>query len=63
MFLPPTYFYQPFQIFSAVVDTDSGLKVPQSLPMMSSFNDSGTHKWTINKEDPLALIIPFKRDE
>ena len=63
MFLPPTYFHQPFQIFPAVVDTDSGFKVPQSLPMMSSFNDSGTHEWTINKGDPLALIIPFKRDE
>jgi hypothetical protein len=63
MFLSPTYFYQPFQIFPAIVDTDDGFKVPQSLPMMCSFDDNETHEWSIKKGDPLALVIPFKRDE
>jgi hypothetical protein len=63
IYLPPLFFCQHFQMFPAIVDTDDGFGVPQSFPVMSVYNDNSIHEWGIKKGEPLALVIPFKRDD
>jgi hypothetical protein len=63
LFLPPTFFYQPFEIVPAIVDTDDDFCVPQSFPTMCSARGNETIEWDVKKGDPIVLVIPFKRDD
>lgn len=63
MFIPPLSFYeQPFEMFPATVDTDDNFGVPQSFACISKHQDTGTYEWDVKKGDPIAMVIPFKRD-
>jgi len=62
-YVPLNLHFLPFEILPAIVDADDKWLAPPSFPAMCSFNDNGTYEWTINAGDPIAKVIPIKREE
>ena len=63
LYLPVAHFYNDFQILSAIVDTDDDWEIPTAFPAFCNYHDEHEHKWSIKTGDPIALVIPFLRDE
>ena len=63
LYLPVAHFYNDFQILSAIVDADDDWEIPTAFPAFCNYHDEHKHKWSIKAGDPIALAIPFLRDE
>jgi hypothetical protein len=63
LYLPVSHFYNDFQILSAIVDTDNDWEIPTAFPAFCNYSDEHEHTWSIKAGDPIALAIPFLRDE
>lgn len=63
LYLPVAHFYNDFQILSAIVDADDDWEIPTAFPSFCNYNDEHDHSWSIKAGDPIALAIPFLREE
>jgi hypothetical protein len=63
LYLPVAHFYNDFQILSAIVDADDDWEIPTAFTAFCNYHDENEHKWSIKAGDPIALAIPFLRDE
>ena len=63
LYLPVSHFHQNFEILPAIVDADDDWEVPTAFPALASYNGTEETSWEVKAGDPIALAIPFKREE
>ncbi len=63
LILPNFYSFAYHQAFPTIIDTDKFNLENTNIGFITTLQDQSSYSWTIKKGEPLALIIPFKRDE